>query len=153
MTHSGLKYALLLSLLLNVGVVLAVGYRAASGGLPPITTTQQDAADYLKLTPEQRRRWQALESDFLPGFAAGIRDIALHREQLIRAIFSDPPSPERIKAEREAIARLQQDQQQRVISQLLKEREILDSKQQQALAELLLREAPAATAVERVHRR
>ena len=155
MSGSSLKYALTLSLLLNAGFIGAVGYQVVKyRGLPPVFTAaaQPDVADHLKLTPEQRERWHALEADFMRQYEADAKEIAARREKLIRGIFSEQPTAERIEAEREAIARLQTEQQQRVIAQLLKEREILDPNQRTALADFLLLQAPAVTPVEQVHR-
>ena len=150
-----LRYAFALSLLLNVGVVAALGYQWLRGGLPPVVreTGPESAADYLKLSASQRERWHALEADFLSGLQSGIKEMAAHRENLIREIFSERPVPGRIEHEREAIARLQDAQQKRVIGQLLEEREVLDTAQRQALAELLLRQSPAESDIERLHRK
>jgi hypothetical protein len=156
MSRSSLKFALALSLLLNAGVLGAVGYQISRhGGLPPVFGTASDAhaADYLELTPAQRERWRALEADFIARFEADAREITVHRERLIREIFSDTPALERIEAERGTIARLQTEQQQRVIAQLLREREILDAKQRHALADFLLQQTPDVTAVQRMHRK
>jgi len=153
MSHSALRYALGLSVLLNLGVIGAVGYQAAQrGALPAVVSAEPSTPDHLKLTPDQRQRWHALEADFIREFQSDMKEIAGRRERLVREIFSERPSEERIEAEREAIARLQAQQQKRVIAQLLREREILEPSQQQALAALLLTETPAETAIERLHR-
>ena len=156
MSPSNLKYALTLSLLLNAGFIGAVGYQVVKyRGLPPVFTAaaQPDVADYLKLTSEQRERWRALESDFVRRYEADAKEIAERREKLIRRIFSGQATAESIEADREAIARLQTEQQRRVIAQLLRERQILEPAQQRALADFLLRQAPDVTAVEQVHRK
>jgi hypothetical protein len=156
MSHPRLKYAFVLSLLLNAGFIGAVGYQVAKHrGLPPVfsAAAQPDVVNYLKLTAEQRERWHALEADFMRRYETDAKEIAARREKLIRGIFSEQPIAERIEAEREAIARLQAEQQRRVITQLLKEREILDLNQRTALADLLLRQAPEVTPVEQVHRK
>jgi hypothetical protein len=156
MSRPRLKYALALSALLNVGVIGAVGYQVVKHrALPPVLTAaaQPDIVEYLKLTTGQRERWHALEADFIRRYEADAKEIAARREKLIRGIFSEQPIAERIEAEREAIARLQAEQQRRVIAQLLKEREILDLDQRKALADFLLRQAPEVTPVEQVHRK
>jgi len=147
MRRSSLVYALMLSVLLNLGVVGAVAYRTWGHGEAAAT----DLADRLQLDPEQRRRWHALEEGFMHELDAGWREIAQHREQLIRAVFSDEPDRSRIEAERARIAELQAQQQQRVIAQLLQERDILTAEQRRALVELLLREEPAAPLERRLH--
>ena len=155
MNRSGLKFALLLSLLLNAGFLGAVSFQIVkSGHVPPVLagTPATGAADYLGLSPEQRERWRALEADFMRRFEADAKEIGVHREKLIREIFSANPLLERVEAERDTIARLQSEQQRRVIAQLLQEREILNADQRRALAEFLLKQAADPTAVERMHR-
>lgn len=147
MQRSGLSYALILSLLLNLGAIGAAGYQA----LHHRASAAQDLAERLRLDPEQRRRWHRLEEPFVRDLDAGWRDIALHREQLIRAVFSDAPDVDRIEAERARIAELQTQQQRRVIAQFLEERAILNPAQRQALVEVLLREEPATPLERRVH--
>ena len=157
MSPSTLRYALILSLLVNLGVVGAVGYQAVrQGGLPAALGRSSPLTDlpaYLKLDAGQRERWHGLEEDFLRELDAGWRAITEHRERLIHEVFSEQPDRARIEAERAAIARLQGEQQQRVIAQFLRERDILNAEQRQALAELLLREAPATPFERRLHTR
>jgi heavy-metal resistance protein len=156
MSPSTLRYALFLSLLLNFGVIGAVGYQSLrQGGLPAMLggPAATDLAEYLKLDAGQRTRWHALEEDFLRELDAGWREIAAHREQLIREVFAEQPNGDRIESERARIAQLQVEQQRRVIAQFLQERDILNAKQRQALAELLLRESPAAPLERRLHSR
>jgi hypothetical protein len=149
-----LKYAFALSLLVNAGVLAVVGYQSLGGGLPFLReTSQHTAADYLKLSASQRERWEALEAGFLEGMQSGIKEMTVHRENLIREIFSARPSLDKIAREREAIARLQDAQQKRVIGQLLEERELLDTAQRQALVELLLKQPPVESDIERLHRK
>jgi hypothetical protein len=155
MSLRSLKLVLVLSLSLNAGVFGAVVYQAAKqGGLSPVfgAAAAAHAADYLKLSADQRERWRALEADFITRFKADARQIAVHRERLIREIFSESPAAERMEAERETIARLQTEQQRRVIAQLLREREMLDPAQREALADFLLLQAADVTPVERMHR-
>lgn len=155
MKRSGMQFVLLLSLLLNLGVIGAVGYRVVQHGrLPAVFSgdaTQASLPDFLKLSPEQRRQWHALETGFLRELEADRRQLRDHRETMIREIFSDRPDRSRIEAERAAIAQLQTKQQQLVIEQLLKERDVLDPAQQRELAELLIRQAPANAAEARLH--
>ena len=156
MKRSAMHLALILSLLLNLGVVGAVGYRVVQHGQVPggvfgRNATSASLPDHLRLSVEQRGRWQELEDGFLRDLEADWQQILTHRENMIREIFSERPDGGRIEAERVAIAQLQAKQQRRVIEQLLKERDILDREQQRALAEVLLRQAPASTFEERLH--
>lgn len=136
MKNQGLVFALALSVLLNLGVVGAAGYRALSR--PPSDAT--GLPDRLALDSNQRERWHALELGFVRELDAGWRDIATHREALVREAFSEQPDSARIEAERARIAQLQAQQQQRVIAQFLREREILDARQRQLLVQELLHE-------------
>jgi hypothetical protein len=147
MRRSGLMYALILSVLLNLGVVGAAGYQAMGRG----GAATGDLSDHLKLDGDQRRRWHSLEESFLRELDAGWRNIAQHREALIREVFSESPDPARIEVERARIAELQALQQQRVIAQFLRERDILTAGQRRALVDLLLREEQAAPRERQLH--
>ena len=157
MSRSGLRLALACSLLVNLGVVAAVGYHAAGAGELPLFGRSRHSADLpgrLGLTTQQRQQWNAIEKAFLADLDADHALIRAHREQLIRQIFSGHPERITIESERQAIASLQEKQQRRVIEQLLAEREILDTGQRDALAELLLRDAPSGVVgIEQLHRR
>jgi len=146
---SRLKLALALSLLVNAGVLGGVLYQSLGGaaerfpGLPA----------YLDLSDAQRARWEVLERDFMQGLRAVSREVALHRERLIRGALVEQADAAALEAERAAIAALQAEQQKHVIAQLLREREILDAAQRAKLAALLLEQAPAgALPIERLHR-
>ena len=147
MQNRGLVFALILSVLLNLGVVGAAGYRALVRDRP----SEADLASRLKLDAAQRSRWQGLEQNFVRELDAGWQEIARHRKALVREVFSERPDPTRIEAERARIAEVQTQQQQRVIAQFLQEREILNAEQRQALVEVLLREEPAAPRERQLH--
>ena len=146
MRRSTLVYALVLSALLNVGVLGAAVYRSFVGA-----RESADLVDRLKLDDDQRRRWHALEEPFVRDLDAGWREIAGHRERLVREVFSERPDDGRIEAERSRIAELQVQQQQRVIVQFLREREILTGEQRAVLVDVLLRHAPAEPLEQRLH--
>lgn len=150
-----ITYVLVASLALNAGVIGAIAYSVlAQGRLPAAMRTDDRIANlptYLGLTAEQRARWQALEQPFLQELEGQWREIREHRERMIGEIFAPQPDRDRIETERAAIARLQSQQQQKVIEQLRREREILDAGQQRRLAELLSQQAPASTFEERLH--
>lgn len=141
-----LRAALAFSLLINVGVLGAAAYRATTSedfpGLPR----------YLRLGAAQTQHWHAAEQDFLAQLGAGAAAIQAHRDRMIRAIFADPPDLALVDAERAAIATLQDEQQKRVIRQLLKERELLDPAQRERLAQLLLAQPAGPSSFERLHR-
>ena len=140
-------YALLLSVLLNLGVVGAAGYRAFTGD----RAAAGELADRLRLDAQQRQRWHSLEEGFVRELDAGWKEIASHREKLVREVFSETPDAARIEAERARIAQIQVQQQQRVIEQFMREREILDPVQRQALVDLLLREEHAPPRERQLH--
>lgn len=150
MKPNTLRIALMLSLALNVGVLGAVAYRA----LVPAgaSTAGVNLPRHLQLSPEQLSRWQASETAFLAQLAAAAHDIRLHRDRLVRAIFSETGDPAAIEAERAAIARLQDEQQKLVIRQLLLERELLNPAQREQLARLLLAQPVGPSTLEQLHR-
>ncbi|WP_313312777.1 periplasmic heavy metal sensor [Pulveribacter sp.] len=137
------------SLALNLGVAAALLLRPA----PQEPASALHLPEHLALTPEQRARWQALEAPFLRELSSNWEGIRQHREALVRHIFAPAPDRAAIDAEQAAIARLQAAQQQRVIAQLLDERELLDERQRAQLLQLLLgRYAQEATEEELLHR-
>lgn len=142
-----LRLALILSLLVNAGVLGAVVWRGlASGdafpGLPR----------YLQLDERQQRHWHESEAAFLARLAAGAGEVRGHRDRMIAEIFAANPDHARIDAERAAIARLQDEQQQLVVGQLLRERELLTPLQRERLAKLLSEQPVGPSPFERLHR-
>ena len=112
-----------------------------------------DLPEHLALTSEQRTQWAALETPFLEELASNWEGIQHHREALVRHIFAATPNRAAIDAEQAAIANLQAAQQQRVITQLLAERALLNDQQRAQLLHLLLgRYAQEATEEELLHR-
>lgn len=150
MKRNVLGIALVLSLLVNLGVLGAVGWRTwrasepGPSGLPGL-------ARHLGLDEAQQRRWREAETGFLERFRAGAREIHARRDGLIDAIFAPTPDVQAIEAERAAIARLQEEQQKLVIEQLLRERELLDADQRERLRELLRQQPVGASGVEELH--
>jgi hypothetical protein len=155
MSRSALKFAFILSVLLNLGVIGAVTYRALQNGQWPalfnFARSEASLPDFLELDADQRRQWHELEAAFLDALKADWPRIRSHREAMIREIFSEQPRRDRIEAERAAIAQLQSAQQQHTIEQLLREGELLGLDQRRKLVDLLLREGPASTFEERLH--
>lgn len=148
-----LRLALALSLLVNLGVLGAVGWRAwqaneaaSSAGFPGLVR-------HLGLDETQQRRWHEAEAGFLEQFRAASREIHARRDRLIDAIFAPVPDAQAIESERAAIARLQEAQQKLVIEQLRRERELLDDAQRERLRELLLQQPVGASGVEELHER
>jgi len=146
MQRSRLLYLLILSVLANVGVLGAAAYQSRSHA-----AEAPDVAHYLALDADQRQRWKALERPFVAELDAGWREVAQHRELLIREVFAETPDPARIEAERARIAELQALQQKRVLAQFTRERELLSVEQRRLLVELLLRERHPAPRERQLH--
>jgi len=137
---------LAISLLVNVGVLAGAWFQAwrAQGAteLAFFGMGHERVPDYLKLDGTQRERWHTMEQDFVKSLNDVGGEIQIHRERLVREIFSAQPDTSVIERERAAIFTLQQ---RSVIEQLLKEREMLNAKQRLALADLLLKQDPRTT--------
>ena len=149
------RYLLSASMALNLGIVSALVLRPSP--LRPADIAAQPAhlnlQDYLELTADQRVQWKQLEPAFLQALAANWKDIRQHREALVRHIFAAAPDRTAIDAEQAAIASLQGAQQQRVIAQLLAERNVLNEPQRKRLMDLLLsRYSAETTEEEQLHR-
>ena len=154
MKRHWLHTLLAFSLLLNVGVLGAVAYQVwQNGGWPGLHAGDKHdhLAEYLNLSEEQRRQWKAKEETFLQEMSADWEEVRIHRERMIRQIFSQQPDLAAIEVNRAAISRIQEKQQHHVIAQLMEEQRILDMKQRKALAELLIQQKPAGSLEERLH--
>lgn len=149
------RYLLIASLALNLGIVSALVLRPSPPRPADIAAqpAHLNLQDYLELTADQRVQWKQLEPAFLQALASNWRDIRQHREALVRHIFAAAPDRTAIDAEQAAIAGLQGAQQQRVIAQLLAERNVLDEPQRKRLMDLLLsRYSEETTEEEQLHR-
>jgi len=132
------------SLSLNLGGIGTAAYYAIrSGQFPGLSQSQERnvyLSDYLNLASEQRRIWREKGQIFWQETAAAWQQIQVRRETMVRSIFSGHPDPAVIEAERAAIAGLQEQIQRAAIRHMLDESTMLDFKQRNALAELLIRQ-------------
>lgn len=146
-----LRIALVVSLLVNLGVLGAVGWRALQPDHAGRAADFPGLVQYLALDETQQRRWRQAETGFLEQFHASTQQIHERRARLIDAIFAPTPDAKAIEAERAAIARLQDEQQKLVIEQLLGERELLDPGQRERLRVLLQQQPVGPARVEELH--
>lgn len=144
-----LRITLVLSLLINLGVLGAIAYRSA---VPPTAPAGESLPRHLQLSAEQLQRWHESEAGFLRQLGAGAEEIRVHRDRMIHAIFAETTDPALIERERTAIAGLQDQQQKLVIGQLLRERELLQPAQRERLAQLLLAQPATPSPIEQLHR-
>jgi Spy/CpxP family protein refolding chaperone len=146
MTRNCLRTILALSLILNFAVIGTVAYYTFLYGHVPgfhngtNGNTNVHLSDYLDLSDEKRRIWREKSEGYKQELEADWREIQVHREKMIRAIFASQPDPKAIEAERAEIARLQEAIQRALIRHLLDEQGMLDERQRQILVELLLRQ-------------
>jgi len=153
MTRTTLRNALLLSVLLNVGILAAAGWQKLShDGLPMPSGAPNELSRHLQLSASQLQRWHDAEAPFLAYLQASSAALGEHRRRLIEAIFADPPQRTTIDAEQARIAELQNEQQRLLIDQLLLERDILDARQRATLARVLSEQSFGADSIEKLHR-
>lgn len=137
-------FVLAISVLINVGALAGAWFQVwRAGGTTEVALFgmgHERVPDYLKLDRDQRERWVAVEQNFVTSLNDVSRTILAHREKLVHEIFSAQPDTTVIERERSAIFALQEAQQRNIIKQLMKEREMLDTDQRRALAELLLKQ-------------
>lgn len=145
MKTSVLRIALALSVLVNLGVVGALGYRAIQQHTPPLVRQ-------LGLDAAQLQHWRELESGFLARLDAESQEIERRRNRLVDLIFASSPDEQAIEAERAAIAQLQERQQRLVIEQLQRESAMLEAAQRERLAQVLKSQPAAASGFEQLHR-
>ena len=153
MKPSTLRYALMISVLLNLGVLLTIGIDALRPATMKTAVSPSSLPTHLGLDASQLTRWQAAEEPFLRQFGTAAAQIETHRTAMIRAIFADVVDLQGVETERAAIARLQHEQQRLLIEQLLVEREILDAEQRGLLAQILLAQPDKPSALEDLHGR
>jgi len=144
-----LRTVLVLSLLINLGVVGAIAYRSA---VPAAAPAGESLPRHLQLSAGQLQRWHESEIGFLRQLGAGAEEIRVRRDRMIHAIFAESTDPALIERERTAIARLQDQQQKLVIEQLLRERELLLPAQRERLSQLLLAQPVTPSPIEQLHR-
>ena len=142
-----LHWLLAASLALNLGMLGTVAWQQWRP-----QAAAQHLTDMLELDAAQRQQWQALERPFLQDLNGNWEQIRQHREALVKAIFSATPDLSAIAREQARIAELQNAQQQRVITQLMAERELLnDTQRARLLALLLSRYSAEPTQEEQLH--
>lgn len=150
MNTSTLRLALIVSLLFNFGVLGALGWQqlvdlASTESADPLLVRE------LQLNDEQRQRWQAIEEPFLIELNLSTVAIQQDRNRLIESIFTERLDKQHINAAQTSLAAQQNHQQQLVIDQLLREREILDEHQRERLAQLLTQQSAPLSDVEMLH--
>jgi len=147
MRRETLGYLLALSVLFNLGAVVATAWQVHRGsGEEPAEIPQ-----VLRLDVAQSQRWKELERSFVAELDAQWREIGREREALIRQVFAATPDARAVEASRARIAALQADQQRRVIEQLLREKELLTPGQREELMKLLLRQRVPTADERRLH--
>lgn len=152
MTRTPWKLLLAVSLALNIGFAASVAYKQWQSTRLDAKTSLS-LPDRLNLSPTQRESWQGIEQGFIQDLSANWDHIRLSRTALINEIFSEHPDRTRIDAMQAEIASLQSAQQQRVIAQLLAERELLNDTQRATLKALLLsRHADEPSKEEQLHK-
>lgn len=124
--------------LLNLSILLAIIWtgwgRAWSTAQTPVLE------NYLMLDAQQVLQWQQAEREFLVRLESNAAAIQKQRTVLIKAVFADELVLDEVHAARQALARLQNQQQSIVVEQLLAERSIATPAQRRALEELLLQQ-------------
>ncbi|MBF0676536.1 periplasmic heavy metal sensor [Pseudomonas sp.] len=153
MSPSTLRRALTFSVLINLGVLTALGWqKLAANGLPMPSGAPTTLSRELQLSTSQLQRWHDAEAPFLAQLHASGADIQKHRDALIQAIFGPSVDHTLIDTAQTKIAELQSTQQRLVIEQLLRERKILDPEQRERLAQILVQQPVGPSGFERMHR-
>ncbi len=154
MSNTPLRNALVLSVLVNVGVLAGLGWQKLSrDGLPMPSGAPTELSRELQLSASQLQRWHDAEAPFLAYLRASNASLGEHRNRLIEAIFAEQVDRAVIDAEQAKIAELQNEQQRLLIDQLLQEREILEPQQRARLAQVLTQQSFGADSIEQLHRK
>lgn len=154
MSNTTLRNALVLSVLVNVGVLAGLGWQKLSrDGLPMPSGAPTELSRELQLSASQLQRWHDAEAPFLAYLRASNASLGEHRNRLIEAIFAEQVDRTVIDAEQAKIAELQNEQQRLLIDQLLQEREILEPQQRARLVQVLTQQSFGADSIEQLHRK
>lgn len=149
MSASKTRTYLIFLTLLNISILLAIVW--SSWGRNWSTGQQLVLANYLQLDAEQVLYWRQAEQTFLEQLEGNETAIKQQRNALIGALFADDLQLDDVHLARNALAQLQNQQQQIVIEQLLAERAILNARQRQTLQDLLIQQPIHASQYEQLH--
>lgn len=152
MTRTTLRNALMLSLMVNAGILVAAGWqRLQHDGLPMPSGAPTELSRQLQLSAGQLQRWHDAEAPFLAFLRASNASIGEQRNRLIEAIFAETVDLAGIAATQAQIAGLQNEQQRLLIEQLLRERDILEPHQRAQLVQVLVQQPVGAARIEQLH--
>lgn len=144
------RILLVASFALNIGFIATAVQRHWLGGEADSSAVSLE--QQLGLSAEQQAAWAALEGPFLKDLGKSGADIHRQRQLLLDEIFAAHPDETRLDDIQAQIAALQDEQQKRVIRQLLAEKGVLDADQQALLKDLLMQGfAAQATQAEHLH--
>src|SRR3546814_20609857 len=114
MSNTTLRNALVLSVLVNVGVLAGLGWQKLSrDGLPMPSGAPTELSRELQLSASQLQRWHDAEAPFLAYLRASNASLGEHRNRLIETIFAEQVDTTGIAAEQAKIAQQQKEQQRR----------------------------------------
>src|SRR3546814_7592852 len=100
MSNTTLRNALVLSVLVNVGVLAGLGWQKLSrDGLPMPSGAPTELSRELQLSASQLQRWHDAEAPFLAYLRASNASLGEHRNRLIEAIFAEQVDRTVIKSE------------------------------------------------------
>lgn len=149
MNTSKIRTSLIFITLLNLSILLAIVW--AGWGRAWLTEQAPALENHLMLDAQQVLQWQQAEREFLVRLGANTAAIQQQRNMLIETVFADDLVLEDVHAARQALARLQNQQQEIVVEQLLAERAIVTPAQRRTLQELLLQQPIHSSHYEQLH--
>lgn len=145
MSRGGLKYLLAISLALNLSVIATAGYRYLSARgtwtSPFGTKMAKDRFlfEELSLTKQQMRTMREKAVPFRAEIDRQRAGILARRQDLIRLLRSDVPDTAAIDRAIAEISAMQQTMQRQITRQMLEQKSLLDSGQQQRFLDLIER--------------
>ena len=143
MSRSSLKFFLALSVLLNLSVLTAAGYKYVShrhSRTSPFgtkMTRDRFVFEELSLTPEQTK---AMREKMIPFHAEIDRrraEIVAKRKELITLLRADAPDAGSIDAVIVQISAMQEEMQKKITRHMLEEKALLSREQQKAFLDLI----------------
>lgn len=150
MNASKTRTYLIFLTLLNFSILLGIVW--ASWGRAWTTDKQPVLANYLQFDAQQVLQWRQAEQGFLVQLERNEDAIKQQRNALIETVFADELVLDDVQSARQALAQLQNQQQEIVVEQLLVERAILTTKQRHLLKDILIQQPIHSSQYEQLHK-
>lgn len=137
------KFALIVSLLLNVSFLVAAGFqyfrqsKYGTSSCDPRIKKEKFIFEGLSLKPDQAKAMREKAVPYREEINKGRYEIALMKKKLIKVMRADHPDVKTLDAITAEISRMQENMQRKITTHILKQKALLDKEQQGRFLDLL----------------